>query len=605
MKDRSWKRFTIDALFVVLFIGFGAVSCTRETRESPATTTKRQPVVPRPNDDCPAFAHLADGTGALQLCSASGAASRQECPSPEQIVVLVDNDNETASRRLGRDVPATNWNDLLDELMAIGKTECAGGNRPLERLPGGCGTIQGAVNAWKLGACRSADGRLFPRFVTVGSGTTTPAAEAVQHIAREMTRAGSTPAVTFMAFDGIVDGDYRNAAARLAFADAVADAVTAGLKVWIVASPIEYRYVYLFARPQFETFAGNAARALAEVRASRGGTSTVAASLSESRYRDPGERVELAAVQVAKPPWRGVQWDFSGIALQHRVPAGDRRADMWTLDVNRWAAATPSPVPSGAAVRLSWNAEPSAWDTLVPFGLRLPPPAVLLNRPVSAAADEHANAAWVHGKNVDVAVLNDCPRRTARAPLSQGVSIAPGRADFLLVRGTAANAAWLSSGLPDWQGDPKKLRAAVVASAGPPLAAAMLVTPRVRPSRCTAVLLDDYSGSHRWGSAHKTPGLEQAASETDCNSEQWSALTESLRNVPYRRFAPGAANPWRPTDGRVAVETFLTVIERVARRTANDAGAAENPYACVLATFRIDSEASRPSDARWQQERLR
>lgn len=602
---------TAQRLYLALLLSgtlAGSVFCSGEGERpsGPASTSTRPPVKQTSTpavSDCRALADITEERGSLKLCRAVPAAPPQECPTADEIVVLVDNDNETAARRRGQDVPATNWQDLLVLLEAVGRTECRGGSRPLERLPGRCGTIQGAVGGWNFGPCRNAAGQFFPRFITTGSGTTTPATEAVQRIAREMTRAGRAPAVTLMAFDGIVDGDYRNAAARLAFGDAVADAVAAGLKAWIVASPADYRYIYVFARPQFEEFGDRVSRDLA-LTLKRNGSHAVSASLSEGRFRDPAARAEIAHVQVRRPPLSGVHWDFNGLALRRRQHPADTHGEMWKVDIRRWTETPASTTDAyGALLTLSWNADSLQWDSLVPFGVRLSPPSVLLNRPVHTAEDSAANAAWARAEGVEVRTLENCAPRLG-SPIAQGASIGPGRADFLLIRGAAANAAWLNNGVPNWTGKAPAVRAGLVASSGPPLLAAALVTPPPRPSRCTEILLNEFAGSHRWGSGRSTPNLAAAAAEPDCDSERWKDLIEGLRQVPQRRFRPGASSPWSPTDGRVAAETFLTVIERVARRLAGGESSGVGGESCVLGTLQLESAAGLRNDPQWEQEPL-
>jgi hypothetical protein len=306
---------------------------------------------------------------------------------------------------------------------------------------------------------------------------------------------------------------------------------------------------------------------------------------------------------VRKPPVTGVHWDFNALALRRRDRSVDTRGEMWKLDVRRWTEAPTSAAGAySALLRLSWNADRSKWDSLVPFGVQLSPPSVLLNRPVHLKGERAANAAWVRSEEVEVQTLKDCLPRSG-APLAQGASIAPGRADFLLLRGSAANAAWLVDGVSDWMGNTNALRAGLVASSGPPLIAAALVTPPPRPSKCTEALLKEFAGSHRWGSSRATPDLSAADAEPDCKSPQWAGLIEGLRQVPYRRFRPGVATPWSPTDGRVAVETFLTVIETVARRfVSNLSGSSDT--SCVLGTFQLESVSGTHSDPQWKQEPL-
>lgn len=609
-----------------VLIGICCSGCEREDRPNSITpVTTAPPAKPQasgskggvklqPGNDCEALTELAQGSGVLKLCGGASRGPAQVCPTADEIVVLVDNDDETAARRMGRDVPATNWQDILVELDAIGRTECDAGSRPLERLPGNCGTIQGAVGGWNLGSCRNASGRLFPRFINKGSGGTTPATEVVQRIEGQMTRQGSGAGLVFMAFDGVVDGDYRNAAARLAFAEAVTHAISSGLKVWIVASPVDYRYIYLFARPQFEAFADKVARALAGSMAARSALVVVTVSLSEGQFRNPAARAGIAHVQIARPPLLGARWDYNGLTLRRRQDSSSTTGVMWKLDMRRWLSVDSGGGDThGALMRLSWNADQSQWDSLAPFGVRLSAPAVLLNRPVSDAPNvggASPNGAWVRDPRVEVGAL-ECPARVSgplSGPFAQAASIVQGQADFLLIRGVPANTGWLSGGIPGWASDAKSLRSGLASSSGASLMAAVLVSPRPTASHCTESLLGEFAGSHKWGSAHATPDLANLQNQADCDSPQWKTLIQALSRVQYRRFRPGAASPWSPTDARVAAETFLTVIETTARRIVNALPDGADSSSCALASFQVEidrSGADSPVARQWKQEPIR
>jgi hypothetical protein len=547
-------------------------------------------------NDCVPISRLAtgQGIGPLKLCGGGRPDRPQSCPTSRQIVVVVDNDNASAAVRRGVNAQATDWKDFVDELMAIGKTECGTrGERPFERLPSACGTIQSAAQGWSLGSCRNAGGQLFPRFLSKGEGNVTPAAEVVGRIESQLNSKTSETGIVLLAFDGVVDGDYRDATPHLAIAEAVKHALASGLALWVVASPVDFRYVYIFARPQFRSFAGDAAEALAAAWRSKRGQRVVVVNLSEDGFRDAERRSSTARVSIRRLPVSGRHWIAEGLGLLRRTPAKETTAEMWRLTVDRWLKQHAGGGDAvGAGVELVWESEPTQWDALVPFGVRLPPPQVLLNRPVvdgrSAAASKAG--AWVRAPLVNVARLGECevsPAGIGTVPFGQAASLAPGRADFVFIRGAAPNATWLrAEPVPNWPASPDDLLQGLRSSANGSLIAAALVTPNAEPSPCTRRLLDRFDGAHRWGAEHATPSLADLEQGAECRTPVWKDVIGALAKVRFRSFNPGAPSPWSAIDSRVSVQTFLTIVEK-ASLLAVDSQAGSPAGSCVLATLQV------------------
>lgn len=569
-----------------------------------STVVKAAPQACQPMSDLAA----GRGIGSLKLCSGRLPDRQQSCPTSGQIVVIVDNDNSSAAARTTGSDQATDWRDFVEELLSVGSIECGAGERPLERLPGSCGTIQSLARGSQLGSCRNAAGKLFPRFIGGGEGNTTPATEVIGRIERKLTGVTSTTGVVFLAFDGVVDGDYRDASPHLAFADAVKRALGEKLPVFIVASPVDFRYVYVFARPQFQAFAGKAADALAEAWRKKRGQRLAVVNLSETGFRDPERRAATAHLAIGQLPATGNHWTASGLNLFERKQSGTS-ARMWQVGIERWLGQYAAGMDAmGGGVELTWDAKPSSWDALVPFGLRLPPPQVLVNYTVASAdeAVKSKNGAWVSAPLIKVGKLDKCDVRrtgTSNAPFAQAGSFAPGRADFVFIRGAVANATWLrTEAVPSWPASANALLQGLPASANGPLPAAVLVTPSAEPSPCTRRLLNRFEGAHRWRGEQATPELADIAQLPDCAGGAWSEVIAALQKVRYRRFNTGANTPWPASDSRVSVVTFLTVAEKAATLAMQSQAQGD---ACVLATLQVVSHPDPDPQHQWQPVPLR
>jgi len=542
----------------------------------------------------------------LTLCGGHRAERPQSCPTAAQILVVVDNDNASAAARSAGSDQATDWRDFVEELTSIGTVTCGPhGERPLERLPAACTTIQSMARGAAPGACRSERGQLFPRFIVNGEGHVTPATEVVGSIEKTLKNPKSAAGVVFLAFDSVVDGDYRDASPHLAFADAVSQALKSDLALWIVASPVDFRYVYVFARPQFETFAGQAAEALAGAWRRKRLQRVIAVNLSQDGFRNQENRAATARVAIVRLPAAGRHWTAGGLRLFQLMHGPGVADPMWRVSVDHWLSQYSGGMDAmGGGVELTWESQQKSWDVLVPFGVRLPAPTVLVNRTVMAqdVAVSARGGAWVSAPLVKVGSLNGCQTRLTgmtNAPFSQAASFHPGRADFVFLRGAIPTATWLrAEPVPNWPVSPDALIQGLSASANGPLAAAALVSPNVEPNPCTRNLLDHFRDSWRWGSDQPTPELRDIERLPECSAGTWPDLIAAIGKVRFRRFNSGATSPWPATDGRVSVATFLTVVEKASLvAVENDRGVNGS---CILATVQMVGSPQHDRNENWQ-----
>jgi hypothetical protein len=537
----------------------------------------------------------------LAWCSQPAAPSALErqgvvCPPSSGVAVLIDNDNQTAR--------AGTWRNLLQELSRLPPIECADdAPYPLLDLPAGCGTIQTSV----LGSCRR--GAAFFPAGRAGDGSTTPAPEALRRAGKLLTQAGSPWNLVLFAFDGVVDGDYERHNPPQKFGEAAGEQVAAGLGLHVVADPKGYRYLYVLSHSRYAEFGKELASQLAIQ------WNAQAFSLSEHGFLEPGRRAQMAAPTLRQVRMPGPHWDNSRPPL-FRGPA----SQSWRIELSDWLT---KPSSAGAAFRLTWESRPEAWSKLAPPGVLVAAPELRSNRHL--VSRERSNHPWSVEAPAVVQPLEGCPapknlgaagdERNYSTPLAQSLTVAPGRADLLLLRGDRNDLGWVR----DWSQpfrdkhdrgaapthDPllferteswlRELRA----SAATPLVSLALVAPSPQKDPCLEELLGRTTSSFQWSTSDRLEEKLGGQLPERCSEAPWWTLVAEFRGTPWREFDWASGSVFRSPDARVSIETFLRVLRETGRealRRRREKGEGED---CVLGTFRVIFQPGF-QDAQWQ-----
>ncbi len=540
----------------------------------------------------------------LAWCSqppASPALKRKgvSCPSSSGVAVLIDNDNQTAKART--------WQNLLPELRRLRPIECADdAPYPLLELPAGCGTMQTSG----LGSCRLGSA-WFPAG-RGGDGSTTPAPEALRRAGKLLTKAGSPWSLVLFAFDGVVDGDYGRINPPQKFGEAAGEQVAAGLGLQVVADPKGYRYLYVLSRPQYEEFGMELARRLAAQ------WNAQAVSLSEHGFLEPGRRAQVAAPTLRQVLMPGPLWDNSLPPL-YRGPA----SLSWRIELSDWLT---RPSNAGAAFRLAWESRPEAWSKVAPPGVLVAAPELRVNRDLAAV--ERSNHPWSVEAPAVVHPLEGCPApknlgavtdgRDYSTPLAQSLTVAPGRADLLLLRGDPNDLGWVR----DWSQQFRERRRSDVApedqnpllferteswlrelrgSPGTPLVSLALVAPSPQTDPCLAELLDRMASSFQWSRSDRLEEKLGGHLPERCSEAPWRALVAAFLDTPWREFDWKSGSVFGTADARVSIETFLWALRETGRETMKRRREKGEGEDCVLQTFRVIFQPGF-KDAQWQRD---
>lgn len=519
------------------------------------------------------------------------------CPPSSGVAVLIDNDNQTAS--------AGTWKNLLLELRSLRPIECADDvPYPLLELPAGCGSIQTS----ELGSCRRGS-TLFPVGRT-GDGSTTPAPEALRRAGKLLTKAGSPWSIVLFAFDGVVDGDYGLSNPPLAFGKAASEQVAAGLGLQVVADPKGYRYLYVLSRPRYEEFGRELASRLAAQWKAQ------AVSLSEHGFLEPGRRAQVAAPALRQVLMPGPRWDNSLPSL-YRGPA----SLSWRVELSTWLT---KPSSAGSAFRLAWESQSEVWSKLAPPGVLVAAPELRVNRDLVAV--ERSNHPWSVEAPAVVHRLEGCPApknlgavrdgRDYSTPLAQSLSIAPGRADLLLLRGDLNDLRWVR----EWSQQFRERRERGAAptlrdpllferneswlrelrrSTGTPLVSLALVAPTPQNDPCLEELLGRMTGSFQWSKSDQLKTKLGERLPESCSEEPWRTLVPELLGTPWRKFDWVSGSVFRTVDARVSIETFLRVLRETARESMKRQREKGEGEDCVLQTLRVIFQPGF-QDAQWQ-----